>query len=571
MNVINFQDANCAHCYKCLRNCDVKAIRINQGQAQIVRDMCIYCGHCMEICPQEAKTFDSDLDYVKHMLKHKEQLVVSLDPSYCGLLNLNQPKKIVDALYKLGFSDVRETAEGAALVTREYVKLYNEGRMENIISTNCPAIVYLVEKHYPMLIPYLAPVISPMIAHGRMIKEQMGKHTKVVFIGPCVAKKMEAEADRATMGAVDAVIEFNELEKWLEEEGINADLCAEREFSNPDPMVNQLYPVPTGIMRSLITCGADGVYKMMTVSSIKSCREVLHSMKRGYLKHCFLEMNLCAGGCVNGPGVNKRRGFRFKAAMNIEDNACMRAPEILAGLTGEQMKRSYTPKQVVDKIPTESEINAILKTIGKSNSDVEFNCGACGYMSCREKAIAIYQGKAEAAMCLVRSYENARSQASVVMDNIPSIVMIVDKNFRIREFNKKAEQVFKTTRQEALRSFLFDYIDITEYEEVYKTHEPKFHLKKKWDYYKMTVLETIVYVENADRILAIIEDVTADEERVTRMVEKKLNTIKMAQDVIEKQMMTAQQIAGLLGETTAETKAILTQLRDYMLEDEDEV
>ncbi len=569
MNVINFRDANCAHCYKCLRNCDVKAIRIKNGQAQIVQDMCIYCGHCMEICPQKAKTFDSDLEYVKHMLKHREKLVVSLDPSYSGLLNLNQPKKIVDALYKLGFADVRETAEGAALITEEYARLIEEGKMENIITTSCPAIIYLVEKHYPMLIPYLAPVISPMIAHGRMIKAKMGKHTKVVFIGPCVAKKMEAEADRSTLGAVDAVIEFNELEQWLAEEDIDVNRCEEREFSNPDPQVNQLYPVPTGIMRAVSAYCNTGKYKMMTVSSVKSSRELLHSMKRGYLKNCFVELNLCSGGCVNGPGVNKRRGFRFKAAMNIEDNVCMGAVHMDNPLSPKQMSRSYTPQQVLDKMPSEAEIKEILKTIGKSNSDTEFNCGACGYMSCREKAIAIYQGKAEAAMCLIRSYENARSQANVVMENIPSIVMIVDKDFRIREFNKKAEQVFGTTRSEALKSYLFDYIDTTEFEEVYLTHEPKIHMKKKWDYYQMTVLETIVYVENADRVLAVIEDVTSEESRAEKLMLKKLNSIKMAQDVIDKQMKTAQEIAGLLGETTAETKATLNELRDYMLQEED--
>ena len=215
------------------------------------------------------------------------------------------------------------------------------------------------------------------------------------------------------------------------------------------------------------------------------------------------------------------------------------------------------------------EIREILKTIGRSNSDTEFNCGACGYMSCREKAIAIYQGKAEASMCLIRSYENACSQANVVMDNIPSIVMIMDKDFRIREFNKKAEAVFGVTRVQALKTYLFDYIDTAEFEEVYKTHVPKIHMKKKWDYYKMTVLETIVYVENADRILTVIDDVTADEEREEKLMMRKLNSIKMAQEVIDKQMTTAQQIAGLLGETTAETKATLNELRDYMLEEED--
>ncbi|MCD8217265.1 MAG: PAS domain-containing protein [Clostridiales bacterium] len=568
MNVINFQDANCAHCYKCLRNCDVKAIRIKNGQAQIVRDMCIYCGHCMEICPQKAKTFDSDLDYVKHMLKHGEKLVVSLDSSYSGLIQSNRPGKVVDALYRLGFADVRETAEGAAYVTREYVRLINEGKMENIITTHCPSIVYLVEKHYPMLIPYLAPVVSPMVAHGRLIKEEMGQHTKVVYIGPCVAKKMEAEADRVTMGAVDAVIEFNELEQWLEEEDIDLNNCEERAFSNPDPKINRLYTISAGIIRAVREYGAKQNYTYMPVSTIKGCRELLHSMKRGYLKGVFVELKLCSGGCVNGPGVNKKRGFRFKAVMNIENSTSMEAEPFPEVLSEEKLTRSYTPKQVVEKMPTEQEIKEILKTIGKSNSDTEFNCGACGYMSCRDKAIAICQGKAEAAMCLIRSYENARSQASVVMENIPSIVLIVDKDFRILEFNKKAEDVFKTPRREAIRGYLFDYIDTTEYEEVYLTHESKFHLKKKWPYYDMTVLETIVYIEDTDRILAVIEDVTAEEEKEERTMVQKLNSIKVAQEVIDKQMMTAQKIAELLGETTAETKAILTQLRDYVLEDE---
>ena len=256
----------------------------------------------MEICPQEAKTFESDLSYVKSMLQKKENVVVSLDPSYQGLMDYEDPGQIVDALMKLGFSQVRETAEGAAIITREYVRLMKEGQMDNIIVTSCPAIVYLVEKHYPMLIPYLAPVVSPMIAHGRWIKDRMGQHTKVVFIGPCVAKKMEAEADARTRGCVDAVIEFNELQRWLEEEGIELKHCQSRPFANQDPMVNQLYPITNGIIRAVDVCGAPGTYKKLTVSSIKSCREFLHSMKRGYISHCFVELNLCAGGCVNGQG-----------------------------------------------------------------------------------------------------------------------------------------------------------------------------------------------------------------------------------------------------------------------------
>lgn len=568
MNVINFQDANCAHCYKCLRNCDIKAIRIKRGQAQIVRDLCIYCGHCMEICPQEAKTFESDLGYVKSMLYRKENVVVSLDPSYRGLLDYEDPGQIVDAFLKLGFSQVRETAEGAAYVTREYVRLMQEGEMRNIISTNCPSIIYMVEKHYPMLIPYLAPVVSPMVAHGRLIKEMMGSDTKVVFVGPCVAKKMEAEVDKRTTGCVDAVIQFNELEKWFAQEGIDLKKCEPKPFANQDPMVNQLYPVTNGILRSVDAAGAAGTYKKLTVSGIKSCREFLHSMKRGYIDGCFVELNLCSGGCVNGPGVDKRRGFRFKATMNIENTALMAAPPEYVPILKESLKRSYSPRQVVDKMPSEAEIRAILKTIGKSNSDTEFNCGACGYMSCREKAIAIYQGKAEAAMCLIRSYENARSQANVVLEVTPNIIMIFDKELRIREFNKRAEEVFRTSRRDAMQRYLFEFVETEDFEEVYHTHVNKLRVKRKWEQYNMTVLETIVYIENSDQVLTIIEDVTEEEKRTENLLDQKLSTVKLAQSVIDKQMTTAQQIAGLLGETTAETKAILTKLRNSLLEDE---
>lgn len=377
---------------------------------------------------------------------------------------------------------------------------------------------------------------------------------------------MEAEADSRTRGCVDAVIEFNELQKWLEEEGIDLKHCESRPFANQDPMVNQLYPITNGIIRAVDVCGAPGTYKKLTVSSIKSCREFLHSMKRGYIDHCFVELNLCAGGCVNGPGVDKRRGFRFKATMSIENNALLAAPPAYITLPKEELERTYVPRQVVDKMPTEAEIKEILKTIGKSNSTTEFNCGACGYMTCREKAIAIYQGKAEAAMCLIRSYENARSQANVVMETTPNLIFIFDKEMRIREFNRRAEDVFHTSRQDALRMYLFELIDTKDFEEVYHTHENKLRVKQKWEQYNMTVLETIVYIPSSDRVLAIIEDVSAEEKQAERMLEQKLNTVKLAQAVVEKQMTTAQEIAGLLGETTAETKAILTKLRDTLLE-----
>ena len=568
MNVINFQDASCAHCYKCLRHCPVKAIRVKGGRAQIMQDLCVYCGHWMEVCPQNAKTFESDLAYVKSMLYRKEQIIVSLDPSYKGLLHYEKTGQIVAALLKLGFSQVRETAEGAALVTQEYRRLVEEGTMENIITSTCPGVNALVEKYYPELIPYLAPIISPMLAHGKMIREVMGPDVKIVFIGPCVAKKMEAELDPRTRGVIDAVIEFNELEQWLEEEGIDLMECEEAAFANPDPQVNQLYAVNCGIIRSVKAAGGLGKYLDISVNGLGNCREMLHSMKRGYIKNCFIELDCCDGVCVNGPGVDKRRGYRFKARMDIENSALHLMPEIPFPLPKEKMVRTYRCKRVEEQLPTEEEIQEILKTIGKSNSTKEFNCGACGYSTCRDKAIAIYQGKAEPSMCLLRTFEVTRSKANVVLDTTPHAILIFDRELRITEYNRKAAEIFKTPRGKALQMYLFDFIDPTEFESVFKTGENVLHKKVQWPMYHMTVVLTVVYIDNIDSCLAIIEDATAEEKRAEHILRRKLKTVEVAQSVIDKQMQTAQEIAGLLGETTAETKAILTQLRDSILEDE---
>ena len=568
MQVINFKDASCARCYKCLRHCPTKAIRVIDGHAQIIKDLCVFCGHCTQVCPQNAKTFDSDVNYVKRMIAKGETVVVSLDPSYKGILRYNEDGQVVDGLLKLGFSQVRETAEGAALVTEEYRKLIEEGTMENIISTACPVATYWVEKHYPELVPYLAPVISPMIAHGKLIKKHLGNDVKVVFIGPCLAKKAEAEIDPRNKGAVDAVIEFVELEEWLEEEGIDLHTCEEKPFANPDPMVNQLYAVNRGVLRSIQAYGGLGKYLDISVYGRQNCKDLLYSMTKGYLKNTFVELNACDGVCINGPGVNTKRGFRFKARMDIESSAIHQAPDMKYKLEEAEMRTTYEPRDIKEKMPSEEELQEIMKTIGRRNSKVEFDCGACGYETCREKAIAIYQGKAEASMCQLRTYEVIKSKANVVLESTPSIIMIYDNDLRIKEFNVRAEEYFETDRISALQMYLFDFIDTTLFERVIKTKEHVMREKLYWPQYNMVVLATIVPIENSETYLVIAENVTEEEKKIERTLNKKLSVIETAQAVIDKQMATAQEIAGLLGETTAETKVILTKLRDSILDDE---
>ena len=251
MGIIDFKATKCKHCYKCVRNCEVKAVMIKDERAEIMSDKCILCGKCMQVCPQSAKTLVSDLDLVKGFLDIGYKTVISLAPSYMGLLKYKTAGQVNGALKKLGFSEVRETSEGAAVVTAEYTRLLKEGRMDNIITTCCPSVNDLIEIYYPALIPYLAPVVSPMVAHGKMLKEEFGRDTKVVFLGPCIAKKKEAE-DLRHGDYIDAVLNFNDIERWFAQEEITIEDCEDIPFVHMNPRVNRLYPVTSGIVSAVL-------------------------------------------------------------------------------------------------------------------------------------------------------------------------------------------------------------------------------------------------------------------------------------------------------------------------------
>ncbi|MDO4553770.1 MAG: [Fe-Fe] hydrogenase large subunit C-terminal domain-containing protein [Lachnospiraceae bacterium] len=570
MKVIDFLDANCKNCYKCVRHCSVKAIKVRDGQAQILNEQCILCGHCLEVCPQNAKTFISDLSRVKKYLAAKEKVIISIAPSYLGILEYDHPGQVVDALHRLGFYQVRETAEGAAMVTGAYQALLQDGTLENMITTCCPSVNDLVEKYYPDLTPYLAPVVSPMIAHGKLIK-QLYPDSKVVFLGPCIAKKEEAEGDSRTKGYIDAVINFTELEQWLLEEGITISLCDRVPMDNPNPGINRLYPVSGGVVTSvMLDKSPDKTYHKIYVDGIENVIDVLNGMRQGEIKHYFIEANVCEGGCIKGPAIDKLGVSRFKARVIIEDQvehipAC--CEESCSSIL---LDKSFYPRPVTEHMPSEEEIQTILHSTGKYTKEQELNCGACGYSSCREKAIAVAQGKAEIDMCLPYACEKARSMANIVMEATPNMILIVDGDMRICELNKKAEDVLQIKKPEALEHYLFEYLDHSDALSVYDSHQPILHKKVALENLHMTAMLICVYVKDSDYVLCIFQDITDQEEKKLKHYNLKMETVEMAQKVIDKQMMVAQEIASLLGETTAETKVTLSKLRDSILFEDEE-
>lgn len=570
MAIIDFKATKCRHCYKCVRNCEVKAIMVKDGRAEIMPDNCILCGRCLQICPQSAKTLVSDLGRVKDMIEAGEKVVVSIAPSYMGLLKYHTIGQVRCALMRLGFTDVRETAEGAALVTAEYARLLSEGTMENIISTCCPSVNALIEKYYPQLIPYLAPVVSPMIAHGRMIKQELGSDTKVVFLGPCIAKKQEA-LDPRHADCVDAVLNFNDISRWLNEEDIVIEDCEDTLFERLDPRVNRLYPVTSGVINSvMVTEEKQDKYRKFYVHGESNCIDLCQSMVRGEITGCFIEMNMCSGGCIKGPTVNDKSISRFKVKLDMEERISRDpVPEaetkpLLEEVSLHKVFLDRTPK---DPVPSEEEIRDILAKTGKMRPDDELNCGACGYPTCREKAIAVYQKKAELDMCIPFMYEKSKSFANLVMETSPNVVLIVDADMKLLEYSAVGEKYFGKTRAEALQMYLYEFIDPSDFQWVFDTHQNIHGKKVHYPEFKLDTLQNIVYIPEQNVVLATFIDITKEEEQARLEYERKLDTIDLAQKVIHKQMMVAQEIAGLLGETTAETKTTLTKLCRSLLED----
>ena len=570
MKVIDFHDANCKHCYKCVRNCSVKAISVKNEQAHIIRDACIHCGHCLEVCPQNAKTFASDMDRVKSYLRQGIKTVISIAPSYLGVLDYETPGQVVDALLKLGFSEVRETAEGAAFVTKEYKRILAEGEMENMITTCCPSMNDLIEKYYPSLTKYMIPVVSPMIAHGRIIKNIHGLDTKVVFLGPCIAKKEEAIGDQRVAGAIDAILTFEELENWLAAENIVIKNCEEKPFANPEVNINRLYPVSGGVISSVLKEGAEDDYQKIYVDGLESCMELLDALEKGELQHCFIEANVCSGGCIKGPASNNWKSSFTKAKIRIEKQVKHVPADENIYIEEIPLSKKFTNRSRRQNVPTEEQIRDILRTSGKYKKEDELNCGACGYPTCREKAIAVFQNKAEASMCMPYAIARAESMSNIVMDVTPNLNLLIDNELRIRECNKIAQKKLGVSRKEALESYIFEYIETQDIEEVLATKKPIMHKKIELPQIHLVAEETIVYIEELESVLVIYQDISKEELAKEKRLHLKMETVEMAQRVIDKQMMVAQEIAGLLGETTAETKVTLTKLRDSILFDEED-
>lgn len=558
MGVINFSKANCKNCYSCVRACPVKAVRVKEEQAEIMEHRCIACGKCLKVCPQNAKVIESEMQEVRTLLKDKKKIAVSLAPSFVAAFG-RYSDRLCTALKMLGFTYIEETVVGAEAVTNKYKEYACSTYERCYITSCCPAVNDLVQKHYPDLIENLIPVVSPMECHGRIMKKRYGNEAKVVFIGPCLAKKIEAKEE----GTIDAVLTFEELNKWLQEAEIKLE---ELEAVPLDYTAQALrrYPIHGGVTHTIAPQHRQR--EILQVYGVEDCIDILEDIKRGKFQDVLIEMSLCHHGCVNGPAMPENKINVYERVQLVKQyaNKCEEVNnknlKDYAAIEVD-MHKDFLSRYVPLKQPNVAEIRRILMRIGKYTKQDELNCGVCGYKTCRDKAIAVFNGLAEPTMCLPYMRERAENLSNVIFDVTPSIIVIANKELKIIEFNPAAEKFFRIKRKIALGLDISMIMDLNIIEELKQSQKDIFGRKGYLPYQDATVMQSVIWVENQEAILFIIHDMTENIRQEERLQNMKINAIEMAQQVIDKQMRVAQEIASLLGETTAETKVSLTKLK----------
>ncbi|MFZ5974715.1 MAG: [Fe-Fe] hydrogenase large subunit C-terminal domain-containing protein [Bacillota bacterium] len=562
MGIIQSIEANCKNCYNCIRHCPVKAIKFQNEQATVLEDECVLCGSCYLACQQKAKQIQSDLDTIKGFIENRQKVYASIAPSFVSAFPQVSFAQISHAIKRLGFTSVEETAIGAAKVSAQYGHLIREGHMQNIITTCCPTIVLLVEKYYPELIKYLSPVISPALAHARMMKNVYGSRIKTVFIGPCFSKKHEAQRS----GDINATLLFDELRDWLHEAGIEPDE-ADPKPSEIRSVINRLYPVPGGVIRT-IPSALRKTYKCVAVDGLDKCMEVLESLYDDKLTGFFIEMSACAGSCIGGPALHTFDTPKLSANNMIIHSAKAKTqtPAPMSENSTVDMHAQYFTQRITNKVPDEATIKAILASIGKISEDKMYNCGACGYKTCREKAIAVFQGKADVKMCMPYMRERAESMSNMILDHTPNAIFVLDGEFKIIEFNTAAIKVFHLNDMNYIGMPLGRLLPNDCLDKVKATGSDILDHKIHLGQHDRTLEVSILHIEDNDAYIVIAKDITSEEKQHEELARMRAETLEVAQNVIDKQMRVAQEIASLLGETTGETKAALTKLKKTIVQ-----
>ena len=551
-NCLTLKKSNCKSCFRCVRKCPVKAIRFSGNQAHIIGNECILCGNCVVQCPQNAKEIADSVEKVRVLLQSGDPVIVSLAPSFIANYEGAGIESMTAALKKLGFAGVEETAIGATIVKNEYERMIREEERDVIITSCCHSINLLIQKRYPACLEYLADVMSPMQAHCDDIKRRY-PNAKTVFIGPCVAKKDEADY---YAGIVDAVLTYEELSRMLSEARITVDRTPD---VNPNSRA-RFFPTTGGVLKTMAQ-DAPG-YTYIAIDGVENCMTALQAIASGKIHKCFIEMSACIGSCIGGPVMEKNKKSPINDYMSVAAYAGERDFEVDQPEAASLRKRFAFIEHKLP-IPSENEIMSVMRQMGKFKPSDELNCGTCGYNTCREKAIAIVQGKAEISMCLPFLKDKAESFSDTIVKNTPNGLIVLNENLEVQQLNAAARKIMNIREaSDVLGEPVVRILDPTVFVRVKQSgrsvHDQRTYLAE----YKKYIEQTVVYDPDSRMLIGIMRDITdeeADREKKSRINKQ---TVEGADSVVEQQMRIVQEIASLLGETAAETKIALTKLKE---------
>ncbi len=563
INIIKTDLANCMDCYRCVRACPVKAISVHEGQAHVMDSLCIQCGTCVHECPQHAKLIVSELDTVKALIASGRKVVCSIAPSFPAVFPGWQAMRLPSALRRLGFSHVGETAEGADEISKASLKNMDKGK----VFTSCPAVVNYVEQYKPEYLEYLVPVTSPMIAHAKMLREQMGESIDVVFIGPCAAKKGEAKRE-TNKGLVQAVLTFAELQQWLEEEKIDLATCTESDFQRTSQYQNaRLFPIQGGMLK---TCGIEDDIKSSDVIHLSGYKAImeLFAMPPSEWDFKAVEPLFCEGGCIGGPGFptdesilkRKKRVKEYVESYSSKDDKQLK--------TTVELTTHFTPRQrslILEQVSDE-EIERILMETGKANPEDRLNCGACGYNNCREKAAAVALGMAEASMCMPQMRRMAQQRMDKIIENSPNGVVILDEDLRIVHMNSAFRKMFMCNNHVLGREISY-LINSEGYEQLACGETDSFEaVRSKYGIRYHEMLYAFTNDKQYVGFYANLSRMKLDGSEINLI---KKQTMEQAKKILDHQVKFAQDLVHYLGTSTAESEALVKRMMD-LYEDEGE-
>jgi len=551
--------ARCMDCYRCLRSCPVKAIRMEKGQAYVDGKRCIACGTCIRECPQQAKAFRYDIDIAQRLIEGGHFVAASIAPSFAAVFSGWQRTRLPSALRALGFRYIGQTSHGAYQISAHARRLTEGEGGNSYIGTACPALVNYIEKYRPELTGSLLPLVSPMAAHARMLKEKLGSDAKVIFIGPCVAKKSELFRPEVA-GVVDCVLTFRELMTWFSQKNIDLTACEESNFDERPVPSAQLYPLPGGMIK---TAGLndDGLnMKLIRVDGVDNVNEFLNDMS-GSLPYTLAEPLFCTQGCINGPGVDTDKNLFDRRKDIIEYDREMAGPEAPPDsvLEGRLFAATFHDEKSVAPQVTEEQIQQVLERTGKSDPQQQLNCGACGYGSCREKAIAVVLGMAEPEMCIPHMRRLAERRTDQIFATTPNGIIMLDYELNILSMNPAFKKFFLCS--DAILGRHISYLmDPAPFEKLIAGMADSLDITATHRHYNLQCRELFYTLKEDKQIVGIFINITTQQEHEQKLNEIRSQTIQQANELLEHQITMAQNMAQFIGESTARGEELVRKL-----------